>query len=139
MVRPDVAARKIALAAARLDDAEDLLSQPLADARSNDLTAFYLMLAIQECIDLAAHWISEAGWPPPDDAAAAFDVLAKRGAIPGELVLAMQAATGLRNRIAHGYATVDHQRLRREAGEGMPALRQFLKAVADTMNYSPQA
>lgn len=83
MVRPDVAGRKVARAARWLDDAESILSrgrEELArDAASRDLAAFYLFLAIQECIDLAAHWVIDDGLAPPEDAASAFDVLAERG------------------------------------------------------------
>ncbi len=50
MVRPDVAARKIARASAWLDDAEAILSRPVeelaAAAKDRDLAAFYLFLAI---------------------------------------------------------------------------------------------
>jgi uncharacterized protein YutE (UPF0331/DUF86 family) len=135
MVRPDLAGKKIARATAWLDDAESLLSQTsdafVADIQGRDLAAFYLLLAIQECIDLAAHWIADAGWPPPDDAGSAFDLLADRDAIPRELADSMRAATGLRNRIAHGYTLLDHRRLHTDARSGLLDLRRFLAAVAD--------
>ena len=53
----------------------------MADRTGRDLALFYLFLAIQECIDLAAHWVADGGWPPPDDAGSTFDVLADRGVI----------------------------------------------------------
>jgi uncharacterized protein YutE (UPF0331/DUF86 family) len=40
------------------------------------------------------------------------------------------AAAGLRNRIAHGYAGVDHARIRDELAQGVAILRRFLAAVA---------
>lgn len=134
MVRPDVAGRKIARAGARLDDAEALLARPdeewRADEKARDLASFYLFLAIQECIDLAAHWLADAGWPPPDDAGSTFDVLAERGAIDRDLAERLRRATGLRNRIGHDYAGLDHDRLRAESRAGLPALRDFLTLVA---------
>ena len=134
MVRRDVAAQKIARAQGWLNDAEVILAQPeevfLADVRSRDLAAFYVFLAVQECIDLAAHWVADAGWGPPDDAASTFDVLADRNAIDRSLADAMRAATGLRNRIAHGYGRLEHRRLYGECREGLRSLRQFLVAVA---------
>lgn len=135
MVRRDIVARKTARATSWLDDAEALLSQPLeafrSDAKTRDLASFYLFLAIQECIDLAAHVLADAGWSPPDDAVSSFDVLAERGFIDAELADAMRGAAGLRNRIAHGYAMLDHRRLHAEASEGIPALRRFLIAVVN--------
>jgi uncharacterized protein YutE (UPF0331/DUF86 family) len=40
------------------------------------------------------------------------------------------ATVGLRNRIAHGYAAVDHGRVQSEFQEGTSALRRFLARVA---------
>jgi len=134
MVRADVAARKIARASAWLDDAEAILSRPVeevaAAAKDRDLAAFYLFLAIQESVDLAAHWVADAGWTVPDDAASTFDVLADRAAIDRDLATSLRLATGLRNRIGHGYALLDHRRLHAESQAGIAALRGFLTAVA---------
>jgi uncharacterized protein YutE (UPF0331/DUF86 family) len=134
MVDRDVVARKIASATAYLRDVDRLLDRPraefLADLRGRDLTAFYLQLAIQDCIDLASHWVSEASWPPPDDAGSAFEALADHGVIPPEVAAVLRDAVGLRHRIAHGYATLDHGRLYDEAREGRPVLARFLTLLA---------
>ena len=85
VVRRDVVAAKLARARARLNDAASALQSPLetflSDPKSRDLSLFYLFLAIQECIDLAAHWVADEGWGGPDDAGSAFDPLADRGVI----------------------------------------------------------
>ena len=39
------------------------------DRPGRDLALFYLFFAIQECVDLAAHWVADEGWMTPDDAA----------------------------------------------------------------------
>lgn len=134
MVKVDLAARKVARAKAWLDDAEEILSRPaeefLADVKSRDLATFYLFLAIQECIDLAAHWIADAGWDVPDEAGATFDLLSEHGILDRDLVDAMRGAVGLRNRIAHGYASVDHVRVQKEYRHGVAALRHFLALVS---------
>lgn len=134
MVKVDVAARKVARASAWLNDAEEILSRPsaefLADVKSRDLATFYLFLAIQECIDLAAHWVSDAGWNVPEDAGATWDLLAEHGAMEEELAMALRGAVGLRNRIAHGYASVDHARVHEEYRGGSEALRRFLSLVS---------
>ena len=91
----------------------------------------YLFLAIQKCIDLAAHWVADAGWGEPDDAGSAFDVLADRAVIDRETATSLRAAAGLRNRIAHGYALLDYGRVHDEAQTGIPALRRFLLAITE--------
>ncbi len=129
MVRPDMAAGKLARARAWLADAEGLISRE--ERRDRDLGAFYLFLAIQECIDLATHWVADAGWPVPDDAGASFDLLADRGVLDRGVAEGMRGSVGLRNRIGHGYAAIDHERIGRELGQGAQTLRAFLAAVAE--------
>jgi uncharacterized protein YutE (UPF0331/DUF86 family) len=134
VVKIVVVSRKLARATAWLDDAEEILSRPvdefLGDVKGRDLATFYLFLTVQECIDLAAHWISDAGWDVPDEAGGSFDLLAEHGAMDRELAMALRGAVGLRNRIAHGYASVDHERLHQEYRGGIDALRRFLSLVA---------
>jgi len=134
MVRADVAQKKIARAAAWLDKANATYARPVDELRvdeaGRDLAAFYLFLAIQEAIDLAAHWVADAGWTPPDDVGSTFDVLAAHGAIDPPLSVEMRDTVRVRNRIAHGYASVDHERIHAEAPAGIATLRRFLAAVA---------
>jgi uncharacterized protein YutE (UPF0331/DUF86 family) len=133
VVRRDIVAAKAGRARAWLNDAgaafDGTVAAFLADAKARDLALFHLFLAIQDCIDLAAHWVADEGWGEPDDAGSAFDVLAARGVIETETATALRAAAGLRNRIAHGYASLDYGRVYREAQAGVPALRRFLLAV----------
>jgi len=134
VVRPDVVAARVARAAVWLDEVERSFTKPadefLADVRGRDLSLFYLFLAIQECIDLAAHWVADEGWTPSDDAGSTFDVLAAHDVIGMTTADALRGATGLRNRIAHGYALLEARRVREEALAGLPSLRLFLDTVA---------
>lgn len=132
-MRVDIVQRKTERALAWLDQTEAIFSHPPGeplDPRIEDAAILYLFLSIQECIDLAAHWVAEAGWGAADDAASTFDVLADRGAIERDLAEKMRNAVGLRNRIAHGYATVDQSRVKAEYPGGVAALRKFLVLTA---------
>jgi uncharacterized protein YutE (UPF0331/DUF86 family) len=135
MVNRDLVARKLARARGWLSDADSRLGRPreefLAAPELRDLATFYLFLAMQESLDLAAHWVSDDGWEMPDDAAGTFDVLARHQAISVELATDLRKMVQLRNRIAHGYATIDHSRLHEEATAGIASLRKFLVLVAD--------
>ena len=133
MVRRDVALSRIGRASAWLTEADRLFAmdaeQFRAATKDRDLAIFYLFLALQECIDLVAHWVADAGWGVPDDAGSTFDELADRGAISRELADRLREGVGLRNRIAHGYALLDYGRVQSEARIGIPALRSFLTIV----------
>jgi uncharacterized protein YutE (UPF0331/DUF86 family) len=133
MVRREVASARIARAVAWLDDAERIFNRDaeafVSAVGDRDLAIFYLFLALQESIDLAAHWVADAGWGAPDDAGSTFDVLAERGAIERSLADRLREGVGLRNRIAHGYALLDYHRVQSEAKQGIPAVRAFLDAT----------
>jgi len=135
MVRRDVAGSKVARASAWLEDADGRFGHDtesfVNDRERRDLAIFYLFLAIQECIDLAAHWVVDAGWETPDDAGSTFDVLADRGVLTHAHATTLRAAVGLRNRIAHGYAMLDYRRVDAEGPVGVGHLRTFLPIVAD--------
>ncbi len=134
MVRPDVAERKIARALDWLNRTEKLLARPVAELRADDLArdgaAFYFFLAVQEAIDLATHWVADEGWTPPDDVGSTFDVLAAHAAITVALASEMRSIVRVRNRIAHGYSTVDHATFHAEAPAGIASLKTFLGIVS---------
>lgn len=96
MVRRDVAGAKIARATSWIDDAAarfgDDVDAFVADRDRRDLAIFYLFLAIQECIDLAADWVVDAGWLTAEDAGSTFDELASRGALTPELATTLTGA-----------------------------------------------
>ena len=135
MVKADVVAQKVDTARRRLQAAEKVFSRPLEeflpDEPARDLACFYLFLAIQECIDLAAHWVADADWGSPDDVGGLFDVLHNHGLISRDLARGMRGATGLRNRIAHGYGSLDPDRIWSEFQSGSGVLREFLATLAE--------
>lgn len=138
MVNRDVVAIKIGRARGWLTAVARLAGRSrtelLSDTQGRDLLAFYLMLAIQEVIDLAAHWVADEGLRPPDDAASSFDLLAERALIEQDLADHLRAAVGLRNRIAHGYALLDHGRLYDEVNAGQAHLQAFLTRLAQELS-----
>lgn len=89
-----------------------------------------LMVALQEAIDIAYDVVSDEGWGLPESHHAAFELLAARGVLGSELARQVAAAASLRNRIAHGYASVEHERIWRELPEGLTALDSFAAAIA---------
>jgi uncharacterized protein YutE (UPF0331/DUF86 family) len=108
---------------------------PSLDALKNDdllqdALAMSLLVAIQEAIDVAFHIVADEGWGLPASNAEAFDRLAQHSVIDQDLAARMAGATGLRNRIAHGYASVDVDRLWQELPTGLESLQRFAQRVA---------
>jgi uncharacterized protein YutE (UPF0331/DUF86 family) len=118
---------QIALVRARRPAAPEVLR---TDLLLRDAMALALMVALQETIDIAYHVVAGEGWGVPDSHRAAFDLLAAHGVVGAELAQRLAAAASTRNRIAHGYASIEHERLWRELPEGLAALDAFVAAIA---------
>lgn len=118
---------QVALTRARRPAAADVLTRDLV---LRDAIALAFMVALQEAIDIAYHVVADEGWGLPDSHRAAFDSLAAHDVIADHLANELSAAAGMRNRIAHGYASVDHHRLWRELPNGLRVLEEFAAAVA---------
>lgn len=99
-----------------------------SDEPTHDLCAFYLILAVEECIDLAEHLVAEKRWGVPESSGGEFDLLAKQGVIDVDLARKMREAVGLRNVLVHQYADTDW-RLVHAAANDLGRLRTFLASV----------
>lgn len=62
--------------------------------------------AVQVCIDIGAHVISELGLTVPDDYRGVFQELRKAG-LDDALADRLSSAAGMRNILVHGYLDVD--------------------------------
>ena len=118
---------QVALVRARRPSAPEALSTDLV---LRDAMALALLVALQEAIDIAYHVVADEGWGVPDSHSAAFDLLAARGVIDVALAQRVSSAARVRNRIAHGYVSIDHTRLWHELPEGLAALDAFSRAIA---------
>ena len=90
-----------------------------------------LLVAVQDALDIALHIASDEKLGVPASYADAFALLESRGVIDASLARQLAGMTALRNRIAHGYASVDMERLWSELPDGMDALERFSAAVAE--------
>ncbi len=66
-----------------------------------DIVLFNLQVAIQGCIDIASHIISDNNWGVPGSLAGLFVVLAEKKVITVKTKIVMQEMTGFRNLIVH--------------------------------------
>lgn len=134
MVDADVIAAKLAELAdrtARVRRHRPADAAALAeDQDAFDLVAFNLMLAVQACLDVASHLIADEGWPPAKDLADSFLRLHERGVLSRETAAALARAVGLRNVLAHVYATADPDLVFEAATSGLDDLERFAREVA---------
>ncbi len=143
MTDPSIVLRKLAslreclevVRAWRPDDVTALRD----DRQLRDAIALNVLVIVQDAMDIAFHISTDEGWGVPASYREAFEILASRGVIERSLADAMTAAVGLRNRIAHGYATLDAERLWAELPEGMLSFGAFVAAVTSFLTSHPTA
>jgi uncharacterized protein YutE (UPF0331/DUF86 family) len=126
---------QVALARDRRPDAAEVLTRDLVLC---DALALAFLVAVQECVDIAYHVAAEERWGVPDSHAAAFELLADHGVLDRELVTALTGTARVRNRIAHGYASVDHVRMWEELPAGLESLEAFCTRVAAWLPPEPK-
>ena len=100
------------------------------DVDLQDALAMSLLVAIQEAADIAFHIVADEGWGIPSSYADGFEILARHGVIAAALADDMARVVGVRNRIAHGYASMDVDRLWSEVPAGLTALDRYASAIA---------
>jgi uncharacterized protein YutE (UPF0331/DUF86 family) len=102
-----------------------------ADRTAREVVVLNLFVAIQTCLDLATHWLADAGWDVPQSYGDIFLALADHGIVPRSLALRLVAAAGFRNLIAHQYGRVDWTRVHATASSsGLDDLEVFCAVLA---------
>jgi uncharacterized protein YutE (UPF0331/DUF86 family) len=100
------------------------------DVDLQDALGMSVMVAVQDALDIALHVAADEGWGIPASYAESFGLLADHGMLPRELAATLSGMAALRNRIAHGYASVDMERIFHEIPAGIVALEAFSVAIA---------
>lgn len=102
----------------------------LADRTIREVITLNLFVAIQASLDLAVHWVADAGWEIPGTYADAFASLGAHGVIPRELAERMGAAAAFRNLVAHQYGVLDSRRVYALATSDLGDLDVFCATLA---------
>jgi uncharacterized protein YutE (UPF0331/DUF86 family) len=100
------------------------------DVDRQDATSMSLLVAVQNALDIALHLVSDEGWGVPASYAESFELLREHQVVDARLSQELINLATLRNRLAHGYGTVDVDRLWRELPDGLSALDAFASAIA---------
>ena len=74
---------------------------------TQDIICLNLERAVQACVDIAAHIVSDTECTVPDSMAGTFDALERQGVLSRDLTERMRRAVGFRNISVHAYQTLD--------------------------------
>jgi uncharacterized protein YutE (UPF0331/DUF86 family) len=101
-----------------------------ADQLLQDAIALSVLVVVQEAMDIALHIASDEGWELASTYREAFVVLERHGLLDPTLTPSLARAAQLRNRIDHGYASLDVERLWTELPSGIDAFAAFSSRMA---------
>ena len=111
MVNKSVILRKVSLIRhnlSRLKDRENVSLESLKnDLDIQDIVLHNLQLAIQGCIDIGSHVISDEGWGVAGSLNEIFYILQNKGVIKAEMAEKMISMVGFRNILVHEYENIN--------------------------------
>ena len=99
------------------------------DHDAQDIICLNLERAVQVCVDIAAHIVSDTESMVPETMGASFDALESEGFISTELASRMRRAVGFRNISVHAYQTLDWDIVYAIATERLEDFVAFGRAV----------
>jgi len=107
------------------------------ELRSNydlqDIIALNLERAVQTCVDMAAHVISQTEVPPPSTMAEGFERLAELQVISPQLAASMQKAVAFQNILVHNYTDINWDIVADIVTHRLTDFVQFARAI-DLLN-----
>jgi uncharacterized protein YutE (UPF0331/DUF86 family) len=100
-----------------------------ADEDSQDIVLFNLMQAIQGCVDLAAHIVSDEGYGMAGSMHEFFYLLQGKNIISISMQEKMISVVGFRNLVVHEYAKLDLNQVYEIATNGIKDLEEFIGVI----------
>ena len=110
----------------------------LGDLDRQESILFNLQMAIQNCIDIAAHVISDEDLGVADSTNEMFYMLEENGYLTRELTEKMVAAVGFRNLVVHEYGKIDLTKIYQIANQGIGDLEEYLRTVMKKCGIAPR-
>jgi uncharacterized protein YutE (UPF0331/DUF86 family) len=98
-----------------------------------DIMVLNLTRAVQLCVDIGAHLVSDLNVPAPDTMGATFDALAKADVISDALALQLKKAVGFRNIAVHNYEAINWQIVHAIATDYLQDFSAFSNIIASQL------
>ena len=98
----------------------------LKDRDCQESILFNLQMAVQNCIDIAAHIVSEEGFGVPGSTSEMFYLLEENGYLDTKATENMVKFIGFRNLVVHEYGKLELKTVFKVAQEDIKDLDEFL-------------
>ena len=99
------------------------------DYDAQDIVFRNFQLAVQNCVDMAAHIAVNNSLPAPARMAEAFEILAERGWLGKPLTEDLRNLTALRNILVHDYTRIEAERAYPLIQKALVTIPQFCNAA----------
>lgn len=107
----------------------DSVASLLQDVDAQDVLVLNLSRAIQLCVDISVHILTQLEQTIPDTMGKAFGELASAGIIDDELANEMRKAVGFRNIAVHDYEEINYEIVYAIAQKKLVNFRSFVKQI----------
>jgi uncharacterized protein YutE (UPF0331/DUF86 family) len=104
-----------------------------SDLDRQEIVMFNLQMAIQNCIDIAAHIISEEGYGVPGSANDMFYLLEENGLLTYEAAEKIVKAVGMRNLMVHEYGKINLNQVHQVAKKDIKDLETFIHSIIEKL------
>ena len=104
---------------------------------AQDIICLNLERAVQACVDIAAHIVSDTECTVPDSMAGTFDALERQGVLSRDLTERMRRAVGFRNISVHAYQTLDWEIVYSIATERLGDFVEYGLAIEAVLTGAP--
>ena len=101
----------------------------IKDIDRQESILFNIQTAVQNCIDIAAHIISEESFGVPGSTTEMLYILEKNGYLDNDLTQKMVKAVGFRNLIVHEYGKIELEQVYEIAQNDINDLNEYLRAI----------
>lgn len=135
MVNKSVVLRKVSLIRhnlSRLKNKENISLESLKnDFDIQDIVLHNLQLAIQGCIDIGSHVISDEGWGVAGSLNEIFYILQNKGVIKAEMSEKIISMVGFRNILVHEYETINFDIVCNILHHHLKDINEYLLAIVN--------
>ena len=133
MVDKDIILAKSSAVKKHIKRIKDLPFQDFQEFQNNsdyqDILLFNIQLAVQNCIDIAAHMISDENMGIPGSTNEMFYLLEENGYLTRDMTEKMVKAVGFRNLIVHEYVNLKLERVYEISKKDIHDLEIFIKQI----------
>jgi uncharacterized protein YutE (UPF0331/DUF86 family) len=105
------------------------LDEFISDSDVQDILLFNMQIAIQNCIDIASHIISDENLGIAGSTSEIFYLLQDNKYISADLTEKVIGAVGLRNILVHEYGNLDLKKVYKVIQEDIDDLKEFVVAI----------